>query len=104
EHSAHGALHRAIARSLPEVLEGLSPLIGPATPTPIEAHRRAHSSYRPHRSPASGSRTRLSRLHPRHVVPKPTQAYELEVPVDVREWISPALASSDLVLEAQPPA
>jgi hypothetical protein len=43
------------------------------------------------------SRIRLSdktsRLHPRHVVPKPGQAYEPEVPVRVREWISPALAS-----------
>src|ERR1700694_5703627 len=51
------------------------------------------------------SRIRLSdktsRLHPRHVVPKPAQAYEPEVPVKVREWISPALASPDLVLEAQ---
>jgi hypothetical protein len=50
------------------------------------------------------SRIRLSdktsRLHPRHVVPKPAQAYEPEVPVEVREWISPALASPDLVLEA----
>src|SRR5256885_2669914 len=54
------------------------------------------------------SRIRLSdktsRLRPRHVVPKPTQAHEPEVPVKVREWISPALASPDLVLEAQPPA
>src|SRR5712692_149647 len=37
------------------------------------------------------SRIRLSdktsRLHPRHVVPKPAQAYEPEVPVKVREWI-----------------
>ena len=45
------------------------------------------------------SRIRLSdktsRLHPRHVVPKPAQAYEPEVPVKVREWISPALASPD---------
>src|SRR6266496_5448790 len=53
------------------------------------------------------SRIRLSdqtsRLHPRHVVPKPAQAYEPEVPVKVREWISSALASPDLVLEAQPP-
>ena len=46
----------------------------------------------------------LSGRHPRHVVPKPTQAYEPEVPVKVREWISPALASPDLMLEAQPPA
>ena len=54
------------------------------------------------------SRIRLSdktsRLHPRHVVPKPAQAYEPEVPVKVRERISSALASPDLVLEAQPPA
>ena len=42
-------------------------------------------------------------LHPRHVVPKPGQAYETEVPVEVREWISPALASPDLVPVAQPP-
>ena len=54
------------------------------------------------------SRIRLSdktsRLHPRHAAPKPGQAYEPEVPVKVREWISPALASPDLVLGAQPPA
>ena len=54
------------------------------------------------------SRIRLSdktsRLRPRHVVPKPAQAYEPEVPVKVREWISSALASPDLVLDAQPPA
>src|SRR6266545_5933424 len=54
------------------------------------------------------SRIRLSdktsRLHPRHVVPKPAQAYEPEVPVEMREWIGPALASPDLVLDAQPPA
>src|SRR5205823_6918549 len=53
------------------------------------------------------SRIRLSdktsRLHPRHVVPKRGQAYEPEVPVKVREWILPALAPSDLVLDAQPP-
>jgi integrase len=34
------------------------------------------------------------------VMPKPEQAYEPEVPVKVREWISSALASPDLVLEA----
>ena len=55
------------------------------------------------------SRNRLSdktsRLHPRHVVPRPAQAYEPEVPVKLREWIGPAaLASPDLVLEAQQPA
>ena len=54
------------------------------------------------------SRIRLSdktsRLRPRHVVPKPTQAYEPEVPVEVREWIAPAPSSPDFVLEAQPPA
>src|SRR5215471_18374678 len=54
------------------------------------------------------SRIRLSdktsRLHPRHVAPKRSQTYEPEVPVKVREWIGPALASPDLVLDAQPPA
>src|ERR1019366_4498623 len=53
------------------------------------------------------SRIRLSdktsRLHPRPVVPKPAQSYEPKVPVKVREWIAPALASPDLVLGAQPP-
>ena len=51
------------------------------------------------------SRIRLSdktsRLRPRHVAPERGQAYEPEVPVKVREWISPALASPDLVLDAQ---
>src|SRR5262249_58656351 len=31
-------------------------------------------------------------------------AYEPEVPVKMREWIGPALASPDVVLDAQPPA
>jgi hypothetical protein len=51
------------------------------------------------------SRIRLSdktsRLHPRHVMPKPAQAYEPEVPVEVRGWIGPAPASRDLVLGTQ---
>src|SRR5271163_1598639 len=47
---------------------------------------------------------KTSRLRPRHVVPKPTQAYEPEVPVEVREWIGPAPSSPDFVLGAQPPA
>src|SRR5258708_9134148 len=54
------------------------------------------------------SRIRLSdktsRLRPRHVVPKPAQAYEPKVPVKVREWIRSALPSPDSVLEPQPPA
>src|SRR5712664_1578988 len=54
------------------------------------------------------SRIRLSdktsRLHPRHVVPKPAQAYEPKVPIKMREWISPALAAPGFVLELQPPA
>src|SRR5450756_606117 len=53
------------------------------------------------------SRIRLSdktsRLRPRHVEPKPAQAYEPEVPVEVREWIGPAPALPDLVLDAQRP-
>src|SRR5207237_3698196 len=54
------------------------------------------------------SRNRLSdktsRLHPRRAAAKLCQAYEPEVPVKVREWIAPALASPDLVLGSQPPA
>jgi len=53
------------------------------------------------------SRTRLSdktsRLRPRLVTPPRCQTHEPEVPVEVREWIGPAPASSDLVLVAQPP-
>ena len=37
---------------------------------------------------------KTSRLHPRHVVPKPAQAYELEMPVKVRERISPHRAQA----------
>src|ERR1700756_3891366 len=47
---------------------------------------------------------KTSRLHPRHVATKCAQACEPEVPIKVREWISPAPASPDLVLDAQPPA
>src|SRR5262249_7297347 len=54
------------------------------------------------------SRIRLSdktsRLHPRRAATEPCQAYEPEMPVKVREWIAPALASPDLVLESEPPA
>src|SRR5262245_52682606 len=54
------------------------------------------------------SRTALSdktsRLHPRRAAAEPGQTYEPEVPVEVREWIAPALASPALVLEPQPPA
>jgi hypothetical protein len=47
---------------------------------------------------------KTSRLRPRHVAPARGQAYEPKVPIEVREWIGPALASPDLVLDAQPPA
>src|SRR4029077_6050700 len=46
---------------------------------------------------------KTSRLRPRHVVSKPGQTHEPEGLVEVREWIAAALASSGLVLEAQPP-
>jgi len=42
---------------------------------------------------AAECRMRERRIHPQHVAPKPTQAYEPEVFVKVREWITPALAS-----------
>src|ERR1700716_3696286 len=46
---------------------------------------------------------KTSRFRPRHVVPKPAQANETEVPVEWRQWIGPAPTSPDLVLVAQPP-
>src|SRR3954469_6943837 len=51
---------------------------------------------------ASGSRTRRHAFT--HDATKLGQAYEPEVLVKVREWISSALASPDFVLEPQPPA
>src|SRR5271169_748374 len=54
------------------------------------------------------SRIRLSdktsRLHPRRAAAKLCQAYEPEVPIKMREWIAPALASPDFVLGSEPPA
>ena len=47
---------------------------------------------------------KTSRLHPRRTTPKLDQAYESEVPVQVREWIAPAPASPDFVLVTQPHA
>src|ERR1700732_1294268 len=47
---------------------------------------------------------KTSRLHPRRAPTKPCEAYELEVPVKVREWIAPPLASPDFVLVPEPPA
>jgi len=46
---------------------------------------------------------KTSRLRPRLVVAQPGQTYEPVVPVKVREWIAPAPASPDFVLEPQPP-
>src|SRR5262245_48324883 len=68
------------------------------TPFPHLAHRTGLADF-PH--PALGQDLTPS---PRHVTPKRGQAYEPEVPVKMREWISPALASPDFMLDAQPPA
>jgi hypothetical protein len=40
---------------------------------------------------------KISRRYPRRAPATPGQTYEPEVPVEMREWISPASASSDLV-------
>ena len=40
---------------------------------------------------------RTSRLHPRRAAATLGQTYETEVPVEMREWISPASTSPDLV-------
>ena len=54
------------------------------------------------------SRIRLSdktsRLLPRRAASTPGQTYEPEVPVEVRERISPTSASPDFVFGPQPPA
>ena len=53
------------------------------------------------------SRIRLSdktsRVHPRRAAAKLSQAYETEVPIQVREWIAPATTSPELMLGTQPP-
>jgi hypothetical protein len=41
---------------------------------------------------------KISRLHPRRAAAELCQAYEPKVPVKVREWIAPTLASPDVVL------
>src|SRR5215471_13943622 len=64
----------------------------------------SRSSNRTGGLPASGSRTRLHAFTHDGATTKLGQAYEAEVLVKVREWVSSALASPDLVLEAQPPA
>ena len=51
-------------------------------------HWQAHSSFP--LAPRIRLSDKTSRLRPRHVVPKPAQTYEPEVPVEVREWIAPA--------------
>ncbi len=44
---------------------------------------------------------KTSRLRPRHVVPKPAETYEPEMPVKVREWIAlrQNVLAADLVVE-----
>src|SRR5438270_3233549 len=66
---------------------------------PHLAHRTGHADF-PH--PALGQDVPAGR--PRLAAPTRGQAYETVMPVEVREWISPAPASPDLVLVAQPPA
>ena len=43
---------------------------------------------------------KISRLRPRLLTPPHAQTYEPKVPVQVREWIGPALSVSELVFEA----
>ena len=64
-------------------------------PFPHLAHRTGHAD-RPH--PALGQNFTLSRSP--SYTPARGQAYEPEVPVQVREWIAPALALPNLVLVA----
>src|ERR1022692_2450023 len=85
------------------------PNYGAPTSTPAGLSPAEHASLHwTHNQDMQISRIRLSdktsRLHTRHVAPERSEAYESEVPVKVREWIGPTLASPDLVLDAQPPA
>src|SRR6478735_2709652 len=68
------------------------------TPFPHPAHRTQQADF-PHC--ALGQDLTPS---PTTAAAEPGQTYEPEVPVEVREWIAPALASPALVLEPQPPA
>src|SRR3981081_4111391 len=85
------------------------PNYGALTSTPAGLSPAEHASLhwthnRTCRSPASGSRTSPPAFAHDTSCPSLFQAYEPEVPVQVREWIAPALASSpDFVLGAQPP-
>jgi len=74
------------------------PMSQTLAPFPHPAHRTGHADL-PH--PALGQD---SRLRPRRAAADSGQAYEQEVPVKVREWINPALASPDLIPSPQPPA
>src|SRR6266478_3378384 len=68
------------------------------TPFPYPAHQTQQADFR------TALSDKTSRLHPRRAPTKPCEAYEPEVLVKVREGITPALASPDLVLELEPPA
>ena len=62
------------------------------------------SSNRTCASNASGSRTRPHAFTHGSSRPRAVSRDEPEMPVQVREWTSPALASPDLILGTQPPA
>ena len=76
----------------------------PASNRARDSVSTSRSSNRTCRFPASGSRTRLHAFVPRLVAPKCGEAYESEVPIQVREWIAPAPTSPHFVLVTQPPA
>src|SRR5262249_23267948 len=90
------------------VAVGWARLLPPLSPCGALVARPYLRSHLPRIEPRVRiSRTALSdktsRLRPRHVVSKPGQTHEPKGLVEVREWIAAVLASSGLVLEAQPP-
>jgi hypothetical protein len=74
------------------------------TPRSCRRNREPRTRARPVTVRALAIHCQLAHVLFEHVVPKPAQADEPEVPVKVREWIGPALAPPDFVLGTQPPA
>ena len=74
-------------------------------PVPFVAHGWSPRFHIPLIKPdVQISRIRLSdktsRLRPRLLTPPRRQTYEPKIPVQVREWIAPALLMSEFVFEA----
>ena len=94
-----GAVAVGLVCLLPPLSSGGARVTCAVAPFPHPAHRTGRADL-PH--PALGQDVTPSHS-PSHATAR-AQAYETEVPVQVREWIGPAPSSPELVLMAQPPA